>query len=92
MGDEPIGGQVSCHLEGPRFFEEVGRPRYNRQPVLAGEFRLGLAIEFEHRVISLSHNEQGGCRDHRQARRREVGPTAARDNGTDVEPVLGGRP
>ena len=47
-----------------------------------------LAIEFEHRVhLALPQSTECGDVTHtRQARRREVGPTAPRGDGTDVSP------
>ena len=83
IGGEPVSGQVHHLFEGSRFFEEMTRARHQLQCLVAVQLRQRPPVEFDHRLVRAADDQQGRGRDLAQRCAREIGPSAARNDGAN---------
>jgi len=92
MLNKPARRKVRDLVEGPGFLEEMRRCRNEHE---LPDFRLlqlfkGRPIETEHDIVFGADDEQGGCGHTVQGFFRQIGATAARDDGPGDRRVLPG--
>src|SRR5437867_3066210 len=75
---EPFPGQLRDLLQGARFFKQVGCAGNDFELLISAQFGHRLPIQFDHREVLTTDDEQNRDADSRERRPSKIRPTPTR--------------